>query len=178
MAMPLLVLCAATLDALIVGIKNYWLRVFLVCLICMPSVYVSYGVLHDLPTAKIPKSDLGQYVNDWPSGWGTNEVVAYLNAESKKGPIAVYTEGTFGLFPYALEIYLSENKNIEIHGVWPPPIKLPNDIRASASKMPTYYITNLTQTPPDWDLELIGSYQKGNNISQHMRLYKIVLHDR
>lgn len=178
MAMPLLVLCAVVIERVVDFKWATWLKVLLLSTIVLPSVYISYGVINHIQTALVPKSDLGQYVNDWPSGWGTNEVVSYLKDQSKLGPIAVYTEGTFGLFPYALEMYLSDNKNIEIHGVWPPPIKLPADIKASAQKMPTYYITNLTQTPPDWDLLLLGSYQKGNNITQHMRLYKIVLHDK
>jgi 4-amino-4-deoxy-L-arabinose transferase-like glycosyltransferase len=175
MAMPLLVMSAYTIDWIIQSIRNRIWRLGLIVLICVQCVYISQGVVFDIVHSKIPKSEMGQYINDWPSGWGTNQIVLYLNRESQKEHLAVYTEGTFGLFPFALEIYLNKNTNIEIHGVWPPSRTIPDDIALSASKKSTYYITNLTQTKPDWPLELIDSFQKGNNPNSFMRLYKIVL---
>ena len=175
MAMPLLVLAASTADWVLRTVRPLFLKYFVLAVICLPCVYVSYGIITNIAAAHIPKSDTGQYINDWPSGWGTNEVVAFLQKEAKRGPVAVYTEGTFGLFPYALEMYLVTNKNIEIHGVWPPPKLLQDDMKVSASKKPTYYVTNFTQDKPNLPLELIASYQKGNNKNSHMSLYKVVL---
>jgi 4-amino-4-deoxy-L-arabinose transferase-like glycosyltransferase len=175
MAMPLLVMAASTVDWILQSVRQPLVRYAVLAVLFLPSFYISSGIIRDIASAHIPKSDVGQYINDWPSGWGTNEVVAFLQKESQKGPVAVYTEGTFGLFPYALEIYLVNNKNIEIHGVWPPPKELSEDMRVSASKKPTYYITNLTQGKPNLPLEIIESYQKGNNKDSHMSLYRVIL---
>ena len=175
MAMPLLVLAASFINWVMESVRQPVLKWIIIAAICVPSMYVSYGVIYNISEAKIPKSDLGQYVNDWPSGLGTKEVVGFLQEESKQGPIAVYTEGTFGLFPYALEIYLVNNKNIEIHGLWPPSKTLPPEMKTSAAEKPTYYVANQTQIQPEWPLSLIHAYQKGNNEHQHMRLYKVVL---
>lgn len=175
MSMPLLILSAYSIDWILGKMKNRFVQVIIIAVLCLPSLYNSHGVIADIASAHIPKSEIGQYINDWPSGWGTLEISGYLQEESLKAPLAVYTEGTFGLLPYALEIYLNGNSQVEIHGVWPPAKTIPDDIRESAQKKPTYYITNLTQTVPEWPLELILEYQKGNNEKSHIRLYKVVL---
>ena len=175
MAMPLLVLAASAVDWILQSVRPILLKYAVLAVIFLPCIYLSGGIITDIASAHIPKSDIGQYINDWPSGWGTNEVVSFLRKESEKGPLSVYTEGTFGLFPYALEIYLVDNKNIEIQGVWPPPKELSYDMKISASKKPTYYITNLTQEKPNLPLEFIESYQKGNNKNSHMSLYRVIL---
>lgn len=176
MVMPLFVLAAYFMDWLMKAVKKPLLSVALVVIICIPSIYTSYAVVTDITHAPIPKSDIGQYINDWPSGWGVNEVVSYINGVSQQGPVAVYTEGTFGLFPYALEIYLHTNSNVEIHGIWPPPKTIPEDIATSASVKPTYYVTYQPQEIPTWPLTLIASYQKGSSKTAiPMRLYKVNL---
>lgn len=124
--------------------------------------------------APMPRSDKGQYVDDWPSGWGVREVVAFLKAEAMKGKVVVFTEGTFGLMPYALEIYLVGNPNVEIHGIWPLPEMFPKEIEEAVGRYPTYFITNQRQEAPvGWPLELIGEYQKGNRVNRKLRLYRV-----
>lgn len=173
MTMPLYVLAAYTIDRIIIRVKNRTLLAVLIVLLVYGNISMSWGILTDIKHARLPKSEIGQYVNEWPSGWGVAEIVGILETKARSEKVAVYTEGTFGLLPYALEIYLHNNPNIEIHGVWPPPLLLPEDIRASAAQKNTYYITNLTQTKPDWNLTLMGEFQKGDNPKSHIRLYKI-----
>jgi hypothetical protein len=174
MTMPLYVLAAYTIDTIIIRLKKPAYAVLLIAALCFQSVLISGSIISDIKSAVLPRSEIGQYVSDWPSGWGVREIVAILRDESARSGVAVYTEGTFGLLPYALEIYLHDNPRIEIHGVWPPPKSLPEDIETKAGQKTTFYITNLTQTKPDWPMVLVGEYQKGNNSSSHIRLYKIM----
>lgn len=174
MTMPLYVLGAYGLGMVIDRYPKGLTKFILIFLVSFYAVYLSVGVIFDIKHVAIPTSERGQYINDWPSGWGIAEIVTKLNEYSKTEPIAVYTEGTFGLLPYALEIYLHENKNIDIHGVWPPTEKISPDIEKSANTKLTFYITNLTQTVPDWPMEHVMEVQKGINPESHIRLYRIV----
>ncbi|MCJ7826153.1 glycosyltransferase family 39 protein [Patescibacteria group bacterium] len=175
MIMPLLIMSAWTIDVLVSAIKNQWLRCVLVGLIFWQSMFISYSIISNIKTARIPKSELGQYINDWPSGWGIPEIVTFLKDESVKGKVSVFTEGTFGLLPYAFEIYLGDNKNIDIHGIWPVPTEIPMDVLQSAKDHPTYFVMYQNQTPPfQWHLELQAEYQKGLNKKSTMRLYKVL----
>ncbi len=173
MVMPLILLVAVSIHGLTEKFKEYYLQILVVLVCCLQAIWISGKILTDIKTAPIPKSEVGQLVGDWPSGWGVTEIVHELSERSKEGKLVVYTEGTFGLLPYALEIYLHKNTNIEIHGVWPPSKTIPDDIREKSYSMPTYYITNLTQEKPDWPMDLILEIQKGMNGTSHIRLYKI-----
>ncbi|MFH0749574.1 MAG: glycosyltransferase family 39 protein [Candidatus Gottesmanbacteria bacterium] len=175
MTMPLLVLAANFIDWCVTSVRPVFLKWVIIVACCLPSAILSYQMMTDIKTAPIPVSERGQYVSDWPSGWGTNEVVAFLKEESRNKPIAVYTEGTFGLFPYALEIYLWENKNVEIFGLWPLEKTLPDAMRKSVLEKDTYFVSNFTQSKIDWPLQFIAEYQKGTNQQTHMRLYKVEL---
>lgn len=172
MVMPLYVLASYTIDVLVSSIKRKYIAWLIIFLVCLPSIYVSSRILIDMKTAPIAKGDVGQLINDWPSGWGTKEVVAYLQDASRQGPVAVYTEGTFGLFPYALELYLVD-KNVEIHGLWPLSQSIPQEMIESAKKKPTYFVSNYTQEKPLWPIELLATYQKGNNPLAAMHLYRV-----
>ncbi len=173
MVMPLILLVAVALHGITSTIKRYSVQLLIVLICCAQALWISWKILTDIKTAPIPKSDIGQLIGDWPSGWGVKEIVTELNKQSHNGKLAVYTEGTFGLLPYALEIYLHANPNIEIHGVWPPSKTLPVDILEKSQSVSTYYITNLTQEKPQWPMDLILEVQKGINTNSHIRLYKI-----
>jgi 4-amino-4-deoxy-L-arabinose transferase-like glycosyltransferase len=175
MIMPLFIMSAWTIDILLTRITNRLVGLIFIGLICFTSVYGSYSIIADIKTARIPKSEQGQYIDDWPSGWGVPEIISYLKNQSQKGKVSVFTEGTFGLLPYAFEIYLGGITNIDIHGIWPVPNEMPVDIIQSALDHPTYFVMYQSQSPPfQWHLELIAKYQKGINKNSTMRLYKVV----
>jgi len=174
MIMPLLVAGAWTLDMILERIQNRFFGFLCILLMCGINIFSSYSIISDIKTARIPKSEMGQYIDDWPSGWGVSEIVSFLQNESKAGKVSVFTEGTFGLLPYAFEIYLGENKNIDIHGIWPVPTEKPIEVVENAADHPTYFVMYQSQTPPfQWHLELIAEYQKGLNKKSSMRLYKV-----
>lgn len=173
MAMPVLILAAFSIEQLSSYAGKYYQKIAIVFLCCLQAIYMSSTILSDVSRAVIPKSDIGQLINDWPSGWGVREIVSLLDERSKSEAIAVYTEGTFGLLPYALEIYLHQNKNIEIHGVWPPSKSIPDYIAEKSKHKSTYYITNLTQEKPDWPMDSVLEIKKAHNEKSQIRLYKI-----
>jgi 4-amino-4-deoxy-L-arabinose transferase-like glycosyltransferase len=172
MTMPLLILAAYTIAWVATFIRKSWIFLFLILCICGYSVTISTRILIDIKSAPILKADRGQLVDDWPSGWGTNEVVSFL--KSRQEPVVVYTEGTFGLFPYALELFLHNNPSVEIHGLWPINDTIPQEMLASAATKPTYFVSNFTQKQFLWPMTLLETYQKGNNPKSVMRLYQVI----
>lgn len=175
MTMPLLVLAAYSCGVLLRHFKKQWYAVFLLVFALFQSIWTNYFIITNPMYAPIPSSDRNQLLDDWPAGYGAKESVDFLKKEAEKGKIAVFTEGTFGLFPYALEIYLVENKNITIKGIWPLTEEIPAEIAQSAEQIPTYFILNQTQViPKNWPLEFIAEYQKGTNQSVKLRLFRVI----
>ena len=136
----------------------------------------SYRLLTEPPKANIADADLGQYLNDWPAGYGVTEIVDILKVQSKDQEVFVGTEGTFGLLPYAIQIYFYSKPNIEITGFWPVR-DIPQQVLEAAKVKKTFFVFNETQDLPDSPgnphLKLIGKYQKGRGNS-FMRFYEVI----
>ncbi len=174
MMMPLLILAAYAVVRFWAVLKHPIHRTLLALVVFGQCLFISYFIVVNPVNAPIPFADRGQFLDDWPAGGGVREVVAYLSAEMSHQKISVYTEGTFGLMPYSLEIYLVDNPNIKITGLWPIPEELPEAIREDAKVMPTYFVMNALQTPPNWPLTLIGEYLKGKSPDQKkLRFYRV-----
>ena len=79
--------------------------------------------------------------------------------------------------PYSIEIYLVDNPNVKIKGIWPLPLTMPAAMITDVKTTPTYFIMNETQSPPqNWSLTLIGEYEKGYSpVHKKLRLYKVSL---
>ena len=175
MTMPLFVLIAVGFDAVIKQFKHQTLAYILVFVLLMPSLYADFFILFRPLYAPIPQADKGQYLNDWPSGWGTREITSIILTQSQKGKVTVITDGTFGLLPYAFEIYLVDKPNIEIQGIWPLPKIITHDLIQKAQDHTTYLIINQSEEPPQkWPLQLLQSYTKGLRTDRSMKLYLIV----
>src|SRR4030043_517475 len=149
-----------------------------VILIMIQPLQTSFKLITNPPSAKLPSSDAGQYLNDWPAGYGVNEVVNVLKQESKEKDVYIGTEGTFGLYPFALNIYFYGNSKVHILSYWPvDPEELPSQIMDIAKDNKTYFVFNFTQkeiTNPH--LKFFAKYQKGKGNS-YMRLYEIIIQE-
>lgn len=171
MTVPLIILVAYGIDKAIFLLKNKILIAgFLLILFSYP-IFFDLKIVFDLLSAPLPTVDRGQYLDNWPAGWGINQVVDFLQEKAKSGQIAVGTEGTFGLTPYALEIYLVDNKNIQIQGFWPV-----NQgwmwLEQNAQIKPTYILFKDTQIPDSsWDLEPILKIKRGKG-DNYLTLYQ------
>src|SRR3989344_3266641 len=151
---------------------NISLAVFLLML-SVPA-FTSYKLLTDPARANIPEGDSNQYFNDWPAGYGISEIVGIIKQDSQKTPVHVATEGTFGLMPFALNIYFFENENVHISSYWPLDSQnLPREIFDIAKTQKTYIVLYQTKKEPvDPIIKIVAKYQQGKGNS-FMRLYEI-----
>lgn len=136
----------------------------------------SYRLLTNPTQAKIAEGDQGQFLNNWPAGYGVSEVVSILKNDSYDKNIFVGTEGTFGLLPFALQIYFYNEPNIQIVGYWPVN-EIPKQVIDATKTKRTFFVfnekQNLSEFESSFNLKLIGKYQKGKGDS-YMRLYEVV----
>ncbi len=125
--------------------------------------------------APLLQSDRDQYLDGWPAGFGVKEVRNFLARQSKLNPkVFVGTEGTFGLMPYALELYQKDYPNAEIKPYWPLPAKIPPEAALASQKFPTYFlIYQRRTTPPDWQLQELMRFRQGLG-RDYLRLYKVL----
>jgi len=182
MALPLLPLIAkgiTTFSSLRVprlgggrGNLTLWSLAMTAIVLYYPA-YISYQLILNPLDAPIPQADRGQLMDDWPAGYGVPEVVEILKIESQAHKIFIGTEGTFGLTPYALNIYLKDNRNIEIKGYWPIGNGMPEIIEIARTGKPTFVLFKDTQIPsPEWPLSLVEKYRKGRS-DVFMSLYRV-----
>lgn len=162
MVPPLLIMIAWTFGKFTYyALKNAKIIILIIPLLFAYPIYQSSLLLFSPVYASIPPTDRNQLFDDWPSGWGVKEVIDYLTQKSKYEKIVVGTEGTFGLNPAVLEIYLGLNKNIEIYGYWPVN-EVPRDLVEKAMEYPTYLMFKEKQNiPSNWPLTLIAKYRRG-----------------
>ena len=174
MVLPLMMLAAVALVWIWDHFKGSVWRWALILLLFAGSLYTDFYIITNPLYAPIPEADAGQYIDNWPSGWGIPQVNAFLSAAAAKGKVSVYTDGTFGLLPYSIEIYLVDNPNMKIKGLYPITEEMPGVLTADAKDHPTYMIFNQTQFIPPWPLKFISQYQKGKRTDVFMRLYEVL----
>ena len=172
MAIPLIILAGEGLN-IIFGIKKSLLPTA-ICLILFSYIfYFDFQIVFNQINAPLPANDRGQYIDDWPAGWGVKEVSAILAQEAEGEKIALGTEGTFGLTPAAFEIYLKDNPNIEIKRFWPISDGI-SWLKEKALEKPTFLVLKDTQEPKsEWPVELIAKYKRGKG-DNYLGFYKII----
>lgn len=154
--------------------KNQSYFKYILILILAFPVVNSILLLTNPVKATIAKSDSGQYLNDWPAGYGVSETVELIKKSQINGPVYVGTEGTFGLLPYALNIYFYGQQNVQILGFWPvDPQNLPQPVLDAAKYKKTFFIFNENQREiVNKRLKLIEKHQKGVGNS-FLRIYEV-----
>lgn len=179
MTLPLLLLAAAGLYTLLTKIRRKAFAVIIFLLVLFLPLKSDVAILIDFKNAPIPEADLYQFYTGWPAGGGVKEAVAFFEKESTKGPIFVGTEGTFGLMPASLELYLAHNPNISLLGIWPIKDTLPQELIDAREKMPTYVLFyqpctscfNGIDAPPLWPVTEVFRIEKGPGT--YLRVYKL-----
>lgn len=140
MALPLLLLVAYSLNKIFEFTKNRLLFALIAIVFLILPLKSDFYILTDFSKSDVPFTDKFQYDAGWPSGWGVKEAVSFFGKQSERGKIFVGTQGTFGLLPYSLDIYLGKNKNVVTKGYWPINDQIPEDLLAKAKSMPTYVV--------------------------------------
>ena len=177
MTLPLLILAAWTLEEMMRRIKAGWLFSVFCFLFSVFSLYTDFQLLFDPPKAPIPKQDRAQYIDSWPAGYGIKEIVAFAKKEAQDKKIFIATEGTFGMFPASLELYLWDYPHIEIKGFWPVK-EIPPEVLEKAEEVPTFFVFNETQKiPKQWPLKLVAQYSRPDP-HYSMKLYRVLSSNR
>jgi 4-amino-4-deoxy-L-arabinose transferase-like glycosyltransferase len=173
MSMPLLILSATTIYWVIEKLGKKVIGFILLGFFLFQAIVLSYLIITNPIEAPLPLSDRSQMLDDWPAGGGIAEVNQFFGEKAKGGKLAVYTDGTFGLLPAAIEMYYVDNPNIEIHGLWPLSLSIPEEMLKKSLEKPTYMILNQYNGMPDWPMKLIASYNKGKRQDRSLRLYQV-----
>lgn len=137
--------------------------------------FISYQFAKNPITSNIAKADNSQYINSWAAGWGVKESVKFFEEKAKTGKIFIATEGTFGLLPAALEMYLVDNKNVTIKGYWPVN-DVTKEVLDATSIMPTYYVfyqKEHVEIPQSYPLKLLFKVRQGNT-EYYYRVYQVI----
>jgi len=149
------------------------LLLILATVVLVPILVFDLQLLTDPVSAPLPYADRQQLINDWPAGYGIKEVITLFTVESKTKHIFVGTEGTFGLFPMALELYLGTNPNVTFKAYWPVS-EVPAELRELAKTYPTYLLFKERQDiPGEWPLLLISEYRRGDGPT-YLRLFRVL----
>lgn len=179
MILPLLPLVAFSLVNIYAKVKKNYLFILFCFLVFFLAFQDDFFILTDFARAHIPASDNQQYLTRWPAGGGIKKSIEFFENEAKKGKIYIATEGTFGLMPYAFEIYLIKNPNIKIEGYWPVGDMIPAKVIEQSQKVPTYFVfyqpcSSCKQTgiaPIAWNLNPVLRIKSGNNT--YTSIYRI-----
>lgn len=145
------------------------------------SLSFSYQLVFSPTTAPLPLQDEEQYVRGWPSGYGVDEIYTYLKKEfDKDKKLAVGTEGTFGLMPFALQIkfydqlyHAKPGESLFIDGYWPFS-NVPQKLVEYSVERPTYFVVYQQENAinPLCPLEEVMRIPKPGGRTS-MRLFKV-----
>ena len=173
MTMSLLPLAAYSLVVLFERISKkgaafLFLKIFSFLVFTIMMFVTDYFLLTNFAAAPIPQADRGQLLTSWPSGVGVTQTVAFLTKKAATQKIYVGTEGTFGLMPYSLEIYLIHNPNITIVGYWPINSTIPQQVLQESKRIPTYFVfyqpcpscVNVGVAPSQWPVSTVLQIKK------------------
>lgn len=177
MTLPLLPLVAFSVYEIYTKIKTKSVSIIIILAFLILFFRADYFILYDFKNAPIADPDLSQYINDWPSGGGINQIISYLDEKAKNEKIYVLSPGTFGSLPtFSMDIYLGDNKKIEKRGVYPVPDQMPEDLINIARKIPVYIFVSNQKEFEDkiktWPVVLIVEIPKGKG-KAYTRLYKV-----
>jgi len=153
--------------------KYYLIALFIIILLVPANN--SFWLITNPLKAKLPDAEAIQYRDDWPAGYGVEEVKNIIIKESQSQDVYIGTEGTFGLYPFALNIYFYGNEKVHIYSYWPVNVEnLPQQVIDFSKNHKTYFIYNFSQKPIiDKHAKLVAKFQKGNGNS-YMRLYEVM----
>ncbi|OGK64751.1 hypothetical protein A2313_02010 [Candidatus Roizmanbacteria bacterium RIFOXYB2_FULL_41_10] len=134
----------------------------------LPAIFLCAIVIFAPEKLPWPEIDRGQYFEGASSGHGTLAIVNYLKEQtSKHEQIYVFTEGTFGLLPYALDIYFPHDQpQVKFEARWP--LKDEDLIYAQelSKKYPVYFVFHeRREVPTEWPLQLVKKYPRYNKKS-------------
>lgn len=182
MTLPLLPLAGFSVYHIVTGLRKKSQIALLLLAFLGAAVFIDFRIITDIASSPLPHSDKEQYVTGWASGYGVEESVVFFEQQAAAGEeIYVATQGTFGLLPYALEIYLHDNEQITVEGFWPVDEKMLQELLDKSVSMPTYAVfyqpcpscPATGEAPPSWPLEEVLRVQKPESQATYT-VYRVV----
>lgn len=181
MTLTLIPLVAVSLYWLLMKFKKQYIGIVAAIIFAAVYLWMDYFIIFHFAYAPIPQSDLGQFINSWPSGGGVKESIQFFQQQAQNQKIYIATQGTYGLMPEAYEMYLITNPNITIKGYWPIHDTFPSDVASISARMPTYFVfyqpcpscTNIDEAPSGWPVKKILSYQRGTG-NNNLTVYQVL----
>lgn len=159
--------------------SNYVVSSLIIIFFLLYPAKVSLDFIFNSTRAAIADADQRQYITEWPAGGGVRESIDFFTQEAKKEKIFIGTEGTFGLMPAGLDIYLGKNSNITTKGYWPVEDQIIPEIVGKSAQMPTYFIFYQPcpsckfsgDAPDNWPLTLVKRIRKSDNV--YFSIYRV-----
>ena len=182
MSISLIPLASAGLIEVIDFVSNFFKKRKINSFIAFSSLVIVFFLLYPAKVtldfifnparANIADADKRQYISEWPAGGGVRESIEFFKEEAANQRIFIGTEGTFGLMPAGLDIYLGKNPNITTRGYWPINDEIPEEVLTFAKEIPTYFIFYQPcpscefsgDAPDNWPLRLVMQTEKSDGV--------------
>lgn len=97
--------------------KKYLVGIFIV--IFASITYFNYTILFDPANIPLPQVDRGQYLEEWPAGWGIKEIVDLAREKSAEKPVYILADGDFGMAGDVLRSHIRFGEEIHVRAYWP-----------------------------------------------------------
>ena len=97
--------------------KKYFIGIL--SAIFLSVFYFHYTIIFDPAKIPFPQIDRGQYIEDWPAGWGIKEIVDMAREKTKDKPVYLLTEGDFGMAGDTLRSHIRFGEEIHVKAYWP-----------------------------------------------------------
>lgn len=139
--------------------------------ILLSTVWFNYSIIADHKNIPFPPVDKGQYIMDWPAGWGMKEVVEYVRTESTdpKRPILILAEGNFGKSGDVLNTLRIPGDTYIVDGIWPLNLEKVKDTQKKLEDHRVLVVFHRrTDFPPDWPIKLIKKFDYPNTCKQNL----------
>jgi 4-amino-4-deoxy-L-arabinose transferase-like glycosyltransferase len=153
--------------------KNIRVMVGGLVAVVLSVAYLNYTIMFDAARIPFPQIDRGQYIEDWPAGWGAKETMEYARKLSATKPVIILAEGNFGMSGDVLNSLIQPGDEIKIEGRWPLSVEEVNTFRAMNK---THHVLAVfphkKEFTPEWPLELVEEYKKPGGKSSFF-LFKV-----
>lgn len=104
---------------------------------CASLLFLDYLIINDPEHAILPRDERAGYLEAWTAGVGVREAAMYIREEHLANPekhIVVGSEGSFGVLPNGLEMYIEDLPNVSVVGHSTPDIDSIKDSLIGAKK--------------------------------------------
>lgn len=112
----LLLLPAAYLLGQLKDKRNLWGVIGVIFLSIGMTNYAIWFRPYELP---FPSIDRGQYLEGWPAGIGTRDIVDFAREQAKQKPVYLVAQGDFGMSGDVLRTFIHEGEPIHVRAYWP-----------------------------------------------------------